>query len=70
LSLVDVQVLDAELLHQVPGHGLLVVLVISMLVCGSLNTMIERAAYRPLRGAPKLAPLITAGRLLLHPRPG
>jgi branched-chain amino acid transport system permease protein len=40
--------------------GLLVVLLLSMLVCGSLNTMIERVAYRPLRGAPKLAPLITA----------
>ena len=31
-----------------------------MLVCGSLNVMIERVAYRPLRSAPKLAPLITA----------
>ena len=40
--------------------GLLVVLVISMIVCGSLNAMIERVAYRPLRNAPKLAPLITA----------
>jgi branched-chain amino acid transport system permease protein len=40
--------------------GLLVVMLLSMLVCGSLNMMIERVAYRPLRGAPKLAPLITA----------
>ncbi|WP_205697782.1 branched-chain amino acid ABC transporter permease [Conexibacter sp. SYSU D00693] len=32
----------------------------AMLVSGSLNVMIERVAYRPLRGAPKLAPLITA----------
>ena len=31
-----------------------------MLVCGSLNVLIERVAYRPLRNAPKLAPLITA----------
>ena len=31
-----------------------------MIVCGVLNVMIERVAYRPLRGAPKLAPLITA----------
>jgi branched-subunit amino acid ABC-type transport system permease component len=29
-------------------------------VCGSLNVLIERVAYRPLRNAPKLAPLITA----------
>ena len=36
------------------------VLVASMLVSGSLNVMIERVAYRPLRNAPKLAPLITA----------
>ena len=31
-----------------------------MLASGMLNTMIERVAYRPLRSAPKLAPLITA----------
>jgi branched-chain amino acid transport system permease protein len=31
-----------------------------MLASGSLNVMIERVAYRPLRSAPKLAPLITA----------
>jgi branched-chain amino acid transport system permease protein len=40
--------------------GLLLCLVIAMLVSGSLNTLIERVAYRPLRSAPKLAPLITA----------
>ena len=33
---------------------------VAMVVCGSLNVMIERVAYRPLRNAPKLAPLITA----------
>jgi len=40
--------------------GLLLVLIICMVACGSLNVMIERVGYRPLRGAPKLAPLITA----------
>ncbi|HMS63090.1 MAG TPA: branched-chain amino acid ABC transporter permease [Solirubrobacteraceae bacterium] len=40
--------------------GLLVVLIVCMVACGSLNVMIERVGYRPLRGAPKLAPLITA----------
>src|SRR5215212_9200839 len=40
--------------------GLLVCLIAAMLVCGVLNVMIERVAYRPLRNAPKLAPLITA----------
>jgi branched-chain amino acid transport system permease protein len=40
--------------------GILAVLVISMFASGALNVMIERVAYRPLRNAPKLAPLITA----------
>jgi branched-chain amino acid transport system permease protein len=40
--------------------GILIALVLAMLASGSLNTMIERVAYRPLRNAPKLAPLITA----------
>ena len=40
--------------------GLLVTLLLAMLASGTLNVMIERVAYRPLRGAPKLAPLITA----------
>jgi branched-chain amino acid transport system permease protein len=40
--------------------GLLFTLVLAMVACGVLNVMIERVAYRPLRDAPKLAPLITA----------
>src|SRR3954471_2180520 len=40
--------------------GLLATLILAMLGSGSLNVMIERVAYRPLRSAPKLAPLITA----------
>jgi branched-chain amino acid transport system permease protein len=40
--------------------GLIVTLLVAMVVCGTLNVMIERVAYRPLRNAPKLAPLITA----------
>jgi branched-chain amino acid transport system permease protein len=40
--------------------GLLLTLIVAMVTCGSLNVLIERVAYRPLRGAPKLAPLITA----------
>ena len=35
-------------------------LLIGMLFCGILNATVERIAYRPLRGAPRLAPLITA----------
>jgi branched-chain amino acid transport system permease protein len=40
--------------------GLIVTLLLAMVACGTLNVMIERVAYRPLRNAPKLAPLITA----------
>jgi branched-chain amino acid transport system permease protein len=40
--------------------GLFLCLVLAMLASASLNVMIERVAYRPLRNAPKLAPLITA----------
>jgi branched-chain amino acid transport system permease protein len=39
---------------------MLAALAIAMVASGTLNVMIERVAYRPLRGAPKLAPLITA----------
>jgi len=35
-------------------------LILTMLACGSINATIEFIAYRPLRGAPRLAPLITA----------
>ena len=33
---------------------------VAMAVCAAVNVGIERIAYRPLRGAPRLAPLITA----------
>jgi branched-chain amino acid transport system permease protein len=40
--------------------GLILTLIVAMAVTGSLNVLIERVGYRPLRNAPKLAPLITA----------
>jgi branched-chain amino acid transport system permease protein len=40
--------------------GALLVTLFSMLVCGCLGLLIERLAYRPLRGAPRLNSLITA----------
>jgi branched-chain amino acid transport system permease protein len=40
--------------------AMLVSLVVAMAGCGLLNVAIERIAYRPLRSAPRLAPLITA----------
>lgn len=39
---------------------LLISMVVAMIVCAALNVIIERIAYRPLRSAPRLAPLITA----------
>lgn len=46
------------------GLPLVAILVVgclgSMLVCALLGVVIERVAYRPLRNAPRLAPLITA----------
>jgi branched-chain amino acid transport system permease protein len=40
--------------------AMLVSLVVAMVACGLLNAGIERIAYKPLRSAPRLAPLITA----------
>ena len=39
---------------------LLIALLVAVVVCMCLGFSIERIAYRPLRGAPRLAPLITA----------
>jgi branched-chain amino acid transport system permease protein len=39
---------------------LLVALAVAVVVCALLNFSIEKIAYRPLRSAPRLAPLITA----------
>ena len=50
-----------ESMPGIPGWLLLAVaLVISCVVAGALNFVIEKVAYRPLRNSPKLAPLITA----------
>jgi branched-chain amino acid transport system permease protein len=40
--------------------SMIVGLILAMLASSTLNVMIERVAYKPLRNAPKLAPLITA----------
>jgi branched-chain amino acid transport system permease protein len=51
---------DAESATLVIIGSIALGLLCAMLASGSLNVMIERVAYRPLRAAPKLAPLITA----------
>jgi len=44
-----------------PGWALMLIsLVAAVVVCVALNFVIEKVAYRPLRSAPRLAPLITA----------
>ena len=44
-----------------PGWVILLVSVAcAIVICASLNFTIEKVAYRPLRSAPRLAPLITA----------
>jgi branched-chain amino acid transport system permease protein len=43
-----------------PWLALLLAMIAAMIFCGVLNTLAERIAYRPLRRAPRLAPLISA----------
>ncbi len=40
--------------------ALIIVMMISMLLTGTIGVVVEKLAYRPLRGAPRLAVLITA----------
>jgi branched-chain amino acid transport system permease protein len=40
--------------------AIIVSLLVAMAACGAINASIEMVAYRPLRHAPRLAPLITA----------
>ncbi len=44
-----------------PGWVLMLISVmVAIVICAALNFAIEKVAYRPLRSAPRLAPLITA----------
>jgi branched-chain amino acid transport system permease protein len=43
-----------------PGWSIVVILLGTMAICGTLGYLIERLAYRPLRSAPRLNVLITA----------
>lgn len=63
-------VVGVELLHYFEFHGLLaslnqylvitVAVIFGMLIAGGLAVTVERVAYKPLRGAPRLVPLISA----------
>ena len=55
--------LTGTLTSQDPTHlavGIFVALLVAIAVCAALNATIERLAYRRLRNAPRLAPLISA----------
>lgn len=43
-----------------PLLGLLIPILFAMLMSASISMLVERIAYRPLRGAPRLVPLISA----------
>lgn len=43
-----------------PGVGLLIALITAVVITGLLGVGMERVAYRPLRNAPRLVPLISA----------
>jgi len=47
-------------LNEQPLWAILILILIAAVVSTVLNVLIERLAYRPLRGAPRLVPLITA----------
>ena len=51
---------DAGFLNQNPIVGIIILLLVSMAVSTLVAVLLERIAYRPLRGAPRLVPLITA----------
>jgi branched-chain amino acid transport system permease protein len=42
------------------GYAIAAAVLLSMLLCMTINVTIERIAYKPLRGQPRLIPLITA----------
>jgi len=60
-ALVSWTVISALADSGLPGWlKLLISLIAAVVVCALLNFVIEKVAYRPLRNAPRLAPLITA----------
>jgi branched-chain amino acid transport system permease protein len=60
-AMVAVWLVPTLLAAGVPGPLVLLIVTLAAIpVCMLLSVFIERVAYRPLRGAPRLAPLITA----------
>ncbi len=68
-ALVSWTVVTAMAGSGLPGWLLMLIsLVVAIVVCAALNFSIEKLAYRPLRNAPRLAPLITAMGMSLLPQ--
>jgi branched-chain amino acid transport system permease protein len=58
---VMVRLRDAQQLATLPPILLVVLMLVSaMIICGLLAVVVERLAYKPLRSAPRLVPLISA----------
>src|SRR5262245_5684685 len=60
LSLVQLMVLRRTTPGLELAGALFLIFVLSTVFCAAVNVAIERIAYRPLRSAPRLAPLISA----------
>lgn len=60
LTILEITIVNRDHLPIPPWLGLFLALVIPMFFCATLNVLIERVAYRRLRHAPRLAPLISA----------
>jgi branched-chain amino acid transport system permease protein len=64
LSVLVVQAVFGSTVSTLTGISLIaaimLALAMAMVACGVLGVVIERFAYRPLRNAPRLAPLVTA----------
>jgi len=60
-SLFVAQALErAGFLDTHPILSLIILFIVAMVVCSVIAAIMERVAYRPLRNAPRLVPLITA----------
>jgi branched-chain amino acid transport system permease protein len=61
LTVLDLTVVGRNPAFPMPvGLALFLALIVPMAFCATLNVLIERIAYRRLRNAPRLAPLISA----------
>jgi branched-chain amino acid transport system permease protein len=58
--------LDASSSNLAVVGGIILTLAITIPLFALFNATIERVAYRPLRNAPRLTPLITGGRDVVH----